>query len=92
YLENAITARFMNQQFAGIAATDACTGNTTACVAGSFAMCISDAWVLTPCASGLVCAAVPQSSTLGTVLSCDSLDDVAQRFAVAGVDSGLDSS
>jgi hypothetical protein len=34
---------------------------------------------------------MPQSSTLGTVLSCDSLDDVSQRFAFAGVDSGLTS-
>ncbi|KAJ7253694.1 hypothetical protein B0H12DRAFT_1017440 [Mycena haematopus] len=89
YLENAVTARFMNQQFANMAETDACTGNATVCINGSFAMCVEDAWVLTPCASGLVCAAVPQSSTLGVVLSCDNPDDISQRFAFAGVDSAL---
>ncbi|KAJ7512517.1 hypothetical protein B0H11DRAFT_484493 [Mycena galericulata] len=88
YLENAITAQFMNQQFAALSETDPCTGNATACIGGSFAMCVSEAWALTPCASGLVCAALPQSSTLGTVLSCDSLSDISQHFAFAGVDSG----
>jgi len=32
---------------------------------------------------------MPESSTLGTVLSCDSVDDISQRFAFAGVESGL---
>ncbi|KAJ6616446.1 hypothetical protein B0H10DRAFT_1799499, partial [Mycena sp. CBHHK59/15] len=88
YLENAITARFMNQQFANMSAADACSGNATACIAGAYAMCVSSAWVLTPCAANLVCVAMPQSSTLGTVLSCDTPADIAQRFAIAGVDSG----
>ncbi|KAJ7089267.1 hypothetical protein B0H15DRAFT_780275 [Mycena belliarum] len=91
YLENAITARFMNQQFASLNETDVCSGNMTACIGISFAMCVSDVWVLTPCANGLACAAVPQSSKLGVVLSCDSADDISQRFAFAGVDSGLES-
>ncbi|KAJ7636966.1 hypothetical protein FB45DRAFT_907905 [Roridomyces roridus] len=89
YVENAITAQFFNQQFAAMAETDPCTGNQTACVNGAFAMCVEDEWVITPCASGLVCAAVPQSSTVGYVLSCDTTADIEQHFAFAGIDSGL---
>ncbi|KAJ7255275.1 hypothetical protein C8J57DRAFT_605348 [Mycena rebaudengoi] len=89
YQQNAILAQFMNKQFANMADTDSCSGNVTACIAGAYAACVSDVWVLTPCAGDLVCASMPLTSSSGTVLSCDTLDDISQRFALAGIDSGL---
>ncbi|KAF9456327.1 hypothetical protein BDZ94DRAFT_1135610, partial [Collybia nuda] len=87
--QNALDAQKLNAKFATLKATDSCKDGEMGCVNSSFAQCVSGKWVLTPCAAGNSCFALPLVNKVGTSLSCDSPTDAASRFDNAGVSGGI---
>ncbi|KAJ7890589.1 hypothetical protein B0H14DRAFT_2689965 [Mycena olivaceomarginata] len=69
HLQNGLDAQKLNAQFKSLTATSSCTEGQQACVGGSFAQCVSGSFVLTPCAAGTVCAALPLVNKPGTSIS-----------------------
>ncbi|KAF7356645.1 hypothetical protein MVEN_00999000 [Mycena venus] len=92
HLQNGLDAQKLNAQFKGLTASSSCTEGQQACVGTSFAQCVSGSFVLTPCASGTVCAALPLVNKQGTSISCDTMGDVAARIAATGATGGVDGS
>lgn len=92
HLQNGLDAQKLNAQFKSLTATSSCTEGQQACVGGSFAQCVSGSFVLTPCAAGTVCAALPLVNKPGTSIACDTTGDVADRIAATGATGGVDGS
>ncbi|KAJ7334080.1 hypothetical protein DFH08DRAFT_925775 [Mycena albidolilacea] len=92
HLQNGLDAQKLNAQFKSLTATSSCTEGQQACVGGSFAQCVSGSFVLTPCAAGTVCAALPLVNKPGTSITCDTTGDVADRIAATGATGGVDGS
>jgi hypothetical protein len=65
-LQNGQDAQKLNQQFQGLTASSTCTAGETACVQGQLAQCVGDKFVLSPCAGGLQCVALPLVNKPGT--------------------------
>jgi hypothetical protein len=65
-LQNGQDAQKLNQQFQGLTASSTCTAGETACVQGQLAQCVGNQFVLSPCAGGLQCVALPLVNKPGT--------------------------
>lgn len=87
--QNGISAQQLNTQFASIKKTDSCNGSAMACVEGAFAQCVGSKWVLTECASGTQCFALPLVNKVGTSITCDSNADTNSRITSTGAAGGL---
>ncbi|KAI0633419.1 hypothetical protein C8Q77DRAFT_787039 [Trametes polyzona] len=89
-LKNGQTALAQNQQFASLSADSPCTPGQSACVSGQFAQCVNGKFVLQPCASGLVCAALPLVNSPGTSITCTTTADRDARIAATGASQKRD--
>jgi len=83
-LANGQAAEALNSQFATLTPSSACTSGENACVQGQFATCANGAFVMTPCAGGLSCVALPLVNSPGTSITCDTTADEAARIAATG--------
>jgi hypothetical protein len=86
-LKNGQDAIALNNEFKGLTGNSPCNSGDNACVNGQFAQCEGSKFVLTPCPSGTVCAALPLVNTPGTSVSCDSQSDIDARIAASGANS-----
>ncbi|KAF8513826.1 hypothetical protein BU17DRAFT_94993 [Hysterangium stoloniferum] len=77
-LSNGKSTQTLNKQFASLTTSSSCTAGQNACVNNQFAQCVDGKFVLTGCAGGLQCVALPLVNSPGTVsvnlLVCTSLD------------------
>ncbi|KAJ6518746.1 hypothetical protein C8R45DRAFT_949122 [Mycena sanguinolenta] len=92
HLQNGLAAQKLNAQFKSLTATSSCSEGEEACVGTSFAQCASGSFVLSACASGTICAALPLVNKPGTSIACDTASDVAARIAATGATGGIDGS
>ncbi|KAF9020335.1 hypothetical protein BDZ89DRAFT_1138756 [Hymenopellis radicata] len=83
-LQNGQDAIALNDKFKSLTADSACTAGEDACVNDQFAQCVGDKFVLQPCASGTICAALPTVGSAGTIITCTTADDLAARLAATG--------
>lgn len=88
-LDNGKDAQQLNKQFAGLNAGSSCQAGENACVDGGFAQCVGGKFVVTGCAGGLTCAAVPLVNSRGTSIVCTTQDDALARIAASGATGGL---
>ena len=82
-LQNGEQAIQQNEQFKSLTADSTCTSGN-ACVNNSFAQCVGGKYVLQPCNSGLICAALPLVNSPGTSIACTTESDVQSRIAATG--------
>jgi hypothetical protein len=87
-LKNGQDAIALNNEFKDLTPNSPCNSGDNACVNGEFAQCDGGKFVLTPCPSGTVCAALPLVNKAGTSVSCDSQSDVDARIAATGASGG----
>ena len=66
-IENGKDALALNAKFATLTASSSCTDGENACVGSGFAQCVGGKFVITQCAGGLTCAALPLVNKRGTV-------------------------
>jgi len=88
-LQNGLDAQALNKQFQALTATSTCSTGEDACIDGSFAQCVSGAFVLTPCNTGLTCAVLPLVNSAGTSIACTTSSDALTRIAATGASGGL---
>ncbi|KAG5349666.1 hypothetical protein C0989_002470 [Termitomyces sp. Mn162] len=86
-LQNGQDAIAQNNQFAGLTPTSACTDGQQACVNGGFAQCVGGKFVITQCAGGTTCAALPLVNKPGTSIACTTAADRDARIAATGATS-----
>lgn len=89
HLQNGEDAQKLNAQFATLTANSPCTDGQDACVGSSFAQCVGGKFVATPCAGGLMCAALPLVNKAGTSITCTTQADAIARIAATGATGGL---
>ncbi|KAH0838625.1 hypothetical protein J3R83DRAFT_6948 [Lanmaoa asiatica] len=82
-LQNGIDAIDLNNQFMSLTPTSSCTSGN-ACIDGQFAQCVNGYYVLSPCSSGLICAALPLVNSPGTSVTCTTPADLNARVVVTG--------
>ncbi|KXN88403.1 hypothetical protein AN958_07385 [Leucoagaricus sp. SymC.cos] len=83
--ENGQDAKALNQKFAGLTANSPCQDGENACVGTAFAQCAGGKFTTTPCAGGLICAALPLVNSPGTSVTCTTAADRDARIAATGV-------
>jgi hypothetical protein len=88
-LSNGQAAQALNAQFASLTTSSPCTSGQDACVNGGFAQCVNGAFVVTQCAGGEVCAALPLVNSPGTSVTCTTTADADSRIAATGATGGL---
>ncbi|KAL4078839.1 hypothetical protein V8B97DRAFT_1864948 [Scleroderma yunnanense] len=88
-LSNGQAAQQLNAQFASLNTSSPCTDGKNACVQGSFAQCVSGAFVLESCGATLTCAALPLVNSPGTSITCTTLSEAEARIAATGATGGL---
>ncbi|KAI0342985.1 hypothetical protein BDW22DRAFT_1344828 [Trametopsis cervina] len=88
-LKNGQDAQALNAKFASLSADATCNEGDQACVNGGFAQCVSGKFVVTQCAGGTQCFALPLVNNPGTSLSCTTQEDTAARIAAAGAQGGV---
>ncbi|KAF9525167.1 hypothetical protein CPB83DRAFT_564277 [Crepidotus variabilis] len=86
---NGKDAQALNAKFAGLTAASSCNPGENACVQGGFAQCVAGKFVITQCAGGLVCAALPLVNSRGTSTTCTTTADAQARIAATGVTGGI---
>jgi len=91
-VSNGQDAISLNQKFASLTPDSACTAGENACVQGQFAQCVNGKFVLQPCGTGTVCAALPLVNSAGTSVTCTTAADRDARIAATGASSGSSSS
>ncbi|KAM6496957.1 proline-rich protein [Amanita muscaria] len=89
HLQNGKDAQKLNAEFATLTANSPCTDGENACVGSSFAQCVGGKFVTTPCAGGLMCAALPLVNKPGTSITCTTQADANARIAATGATGGL---
>lgn len=82
--QNGQDAISLNNAFATLTATSACTDGTNACVNNEFAQCVGGKFLLTACAGGTICAALPLVNKPGTSITCTTAADRDSRIAITG--------
>ncbi|KAJ7504442.1 hypothetical protein B0H11DRAFT_1982359 [Mycena galericulata] len=92
HLQNGLDAQKLNAQFQTLTANSSCTEGEQACIGTSFAQCVAGLFVITPCAAGTVCAALPLVNEAGTSITCDTSADAAARIAATGATGVVDGS
>ncbi|KZS99882.1 uncharacterized protein LAESUDRAFT_765126 [Laetiporus sulphureus 93-53] len=88
-LANGEDAQQQNAEFATLTANSSCTEGEDACVNGEFAQCISGAYVLQSCGSGLSCYALPLVNSVGTSITCTTESDAETRITATGATGGV---
>ncbi|KAL7283596.1 hypothetical protein ACG7TL_003031 [Trametes sanguinea] len=88
-LQNGKDAQALNAKFASLSANSPCNSGEVACVGGAFAQCANGKFVMTPCAGGLTCVALPLVNSPGTSVTCDTEQDAADRIARTGASGGI---
>ncbi|KJA23609.1 hypothetical protein HYPSUDRAFT_137556 [Hypholoma sublateritium FD-334 SS-4] len=88
-LSNGQAAQALNQKFATLTASSACTEGENACVNGGFAQCVGGKFAITACAAPAVCVALPLVNSAGTSITCDTTADALARIAETGAIGGL---
>jgi len=88
-LSNGQAAQALNAQFASLTTSSSCTAGQNACVNGGFAQCVAGSFVVTQCAGGEVCAALPLVNSAGTSITCTTTADADSRIAATGATGGL---
>lgn len=86
---NGEAAQALNAEFAGLTADSPCEAGQNACVDGGFAQCVGGNFVVTQCAGGLSCFALPLVNAPGTSITCSSESDAAARIAASGATGGV---
>jgi len=89
HLQNGQDAQKLNAKFAGLNANSPCNAGDQACVNGGFAQCVGGKFVVTQCAAGTTCAALPLVNKPGTSLACTTSQDALDRIAASGAKGGL---
>jgi len=89
-LANGQQAIALNAKFQTLNADSPCNDGDDACVEGKLAQCVRGAFVLTPCAPGTICAALPLVNSPGTSIACTTLSDLDARIAATGATGGGD--
>ncbi|KAF8590279.1 hypothetical protein K439DRAFT_1330579 [Ramaria rubella] len=82
--KNGQAANALNSHFATLNAGSSCTSGENACVNGDFAQCVNGKFVLSPCAAGLTCTALPLVNSPGTSIACDTQADATARVQASG--------
>jgi len=88
-LQNGKDAQALNAKFAGLTPDSACTSGENACINNQFAQCVNSKFVLSPCAGGLQCAALPLVNSAGTSITCVDQPQALQRIKDTGAGSSL---
>jgi hypothetical protein len=87
--QNGLDAQALNKKFATLTAESACNPGENACVGDAFAQCVNGKFVLTSCAGGLRCAALPLVNSPGTSITCVDTPQAIQRIADSGAGNSL---
>lgn len=89
-LQNGKDAIALNNKFKTLTPDSPCNGGDVACVQDKFAQCVGGKFVITACAPGTTCAALPLVNKPGTSVTCTTAADLAARIAATGAtqDSG----
>jgi len=88
-LTNGKDAQELNKQFESLTPASSCTAGQEACVDKQFAQCVNGKFVLTGCAGGLQCAALPLVNSPGTSITCVDNAQAIARIAATGAGSSL---
>lgn len=83
--ENGPAAQALNDKYESLTVSSPCSDGDIACINGQFASCRDDSYHVYGCPDGWACAAIPNEWSSGTTTTCDSPDNIAWRFAQAGV-------
>jgi hypothetical protein len=83
-LKNGQDAIALNEKFKTLNAGSPCKDGENACVDQKFAQCVGGKFVLTACAPGTICAALPLVNSPGTSITCARPADVQSRIAATG--------
>ena len=83
--QNGPAAKALNDQYHALTASSPCNDGDVACIGGQFASCWDGSYHLYSCPGDWACAAIPNEWSSGTTTICDSPDDIAWRFAQAGI-------
>ncbi|KAF9043858.1 hypothetical protein BDZ89DRAFT_219438 [Hymenopellis radicata] len=83
-LQNGQDAIALNTQFASLTSSSTCTDGDQACIDGGFAQCVGGAFVVSQCAGGTQCFALPLVNKAGTSLACTTEADKDARIAATG--------
>jgi hypothetical protein len=78
--KNAADATALNAKFATLSASSPCKDGENACVDGEFAQCVAGKFVVSPCAGGLKCQALPLVLKAGTSIACTTEADAQKRI------------
>jgi len=82
--QNGVDAKALNDKFATLTADSSCDEGEEACVGDAFAQCVGGQFVITNCATGTVCAALPLVNSRGTSITCTTKADRDARIAATG--------
>ena len=88
-LQNGKDAQDLNAKFQTLSASSPCDAGENACVGDAFAQCVNGEFVITNCAGGLVCAALPLVNAPGTSITCTTQQDAIDRITRTGATGGL---
>ncbi|KAJ8454367.1 hypothetical protein ONZ45_g19337 [Pleurotus djamor] len=83
-LANGQDAKALNAQFASLTPESSCQDGQQACVNGQFAQCANGKFLLTACAGGAQCFALPLVNSKGTSITCATAADAQARIAATG--------
>jgi len=83
--QNGPAAKALNDQYKALTASSPCDDGDIACIGGQFATCWDGSYHLATCPGDTTCAAIPNEWSSGTTTTCDTPDNIAWRFAQAGV-------
>ncbi|KAG6872867.1 hypothetical protein C0995_005855 [Termitomyces sp. Mi166 len=83
-LQNGKDAISLNDQFASLTPNSSCSSGQQACVDSGFAQCVGGKFVITQCAGGTICAALPLVNSPGTSIACTTAADRDARIAATG--------
>ena len=83
--QNGPAAKALNDQYHALTASSPCNDDDVACIGGQFASCWDGSYHLYSCPGDWTCAAIPNEWSSGTTTTCDSPDNIAWRFAQAGI-------
>ena len=83
--QNGPAAQALNDQYKALTTSSPCSDGDIACIGGEFATCWDGSYHLASCPGDSTCAAIPNEWSSGTTTTCDTPDNIAWRFAQAGV-------
>jgi hypothetical protein len=83
-LANGQDAIALNKKFQAVKEGSACTSTEVQCAGDKLANCIAGKIVVSACAGGTVCRALPLVNKAGTSVTCDTAADALARIAATG--------